>query len=253
MPSVPDSRTMIVMNSLPLPIAAFLAGIVSFLSPCVLPLVPGYVSLISGTNVDGLQEERRGKVFGRVMLSSVMFILGFSIVFVLLGAVATTLGQVTRQYYRAMSYVAGAVIIVFGLHLTGIFKIKALYADKRMHDVKGGSTPWGAFVVGFAFAFGWTPCIGPILATILTFAAAEETVAKGTLLLAVYSLGLAVPFLLTSIGIERFLKFYARFRRHLHTVEVISGVLLIGIGVLIITHRLTILSRYLTFLNRFAQ
>lgn len=241
------------MNSLPLPIAAFLAGIISFLSPCVLPLVPGYVSLISGSNVDGLQEERNGRVFGRVMLSSAMFILGFSIVFVLLGAVATTLGQVTRQYYRAMSYVAGAVIIVFGLHLTGIFKIKALYADKRMHDVKGGSTPWGAFVVGFAFAFGWTPCIGPILATILTFAAAEETVAKGTLLLAVYSLGLAVPFLLTSIGIERFLKFYARFRRHLHTVEVISGALLIAIGLLIITHKLTILSRYLSFLNRFAQ
>jgi len=240
------------MNSLPLPIAAFLAGIVSFLSPCVLPLVPGYVSLISGTTVDGLQERDRG-MFGRVMLSSVMFILGFSIVFIILGAVATSLGQVTRQYYRLLSQIAGVIIIIFGLHLTGILKIKALYSDKRMHQVKGGSTPWGAFVVGFAFAFGWTPCIGPILATILTFAAAEETVAKGTLLLAVYSLGLAVPFLLTSLGIDRFLKFYARFRRHLHTIEVVSGGLLIAIGLLIVTHRFTVLSGYLSFLNRFAQ
>jgi cytochrome c-type biogenesis protein len=240
------------MNSLPLPIAAFLAGIVSFLSPCVLPLVPGYVSLISGTTVDGLQERDRG-MFGRVMISSAMFILGFSIVFIMLGAVATTLGQVTRQYYRLLSQIAGVVIIIFGLHLTGIFKIKALYADKRMHQVKGGSSPWGAFVVGFAFAFGWTPCIGPILATILAFAAAEQTVTKGTLLLAIYSLGLAVPFLLTSLGIDRFLKFYARFRRHLHTIEVISGVLLIGIGVLILAHRLTMLSGYLSFLSRFSQ
>lgn len=240
------------MGTLPLPIAAFVAGILSFLSPCVLPLVPGYVSLISGTTVDGLQERDRS-MFGRVMFSSVMFILGFSIVFILLGAVATTLGQVTRQYYRLLSQIAGVIIIIFGLHLTGIWKIKALYADKRMHAIKGGSTPWGAFVVGFAFAFGWTPCIGPILATILTFAAAEETVAKGTLLLAVYSLGLAVPFLLTSIGIDRFLKFYARFRRHLHTIEVASGVLLIAIGLLIVTHRFTVLSGYLSFLNRFAQ
>jgi cytochrome c-type biogenesis protein len=240
------------VNSLPLPIAAFVAGIISFLSPCVLPLVPGYVSLISGTTIDGLQERDRS-MFGRVMLSSVMFVMGFSIVFILLGAVATTLGQVTRQYYRLLSQVAGVIIIIFGLHLTGIWKIKALYSDKRMHAVKGGSTPWGAFVVGFAFAFGWTPCIGPILATILTFAAAEQTVAKGTFLLAVYSLGLAVPFLLTSIGIDRFLKFYARFRRHLHTIEVASGVLLMAIGILIVSHRFTILSGYLSFLNRFAQ
>lgn len=239
------------MSSIPLPIAAFAAGVLSFLSPCVLPLVPGYVSLISGTTVDGMQEPQHG-LMRRVMLSSVMFILGFSIVFIALGAVATTLGQVTRQYYPLLTRVAGVVIIIFGLHLTGIFKIKALYADKRMHSVKGGSTPWGAFVVGFAFAFGWTPCIGPILATILAFAAAEDTVMKGTLLLAVYSLGLAVPFLLTSVGIDRFLTFYSRFRRHLHTIEVVSGVLLIAIGLLIVTRHFTMLSGYLSFLNKFA-
>lgn len=239
------------MSTIPLPIAAFLAGVLSFLSPCVLPLVPGYVSLISGTTVDGIQGQNQ-RLLRQVMFSSAMFILGFSIVFIALGAVATTLGQVTRQYYPLLTRIAGVVIIVFGLHLTGIWKIKALYADKRMHSVKGGSTPWGAFLVGFAFAFGWTPCIGPILATILAFAAAEETVLKGTLLLAVYSLGLAVPFLLTSIGIDRFLRFYARFRRHLHAIEVASGVLLIVVGLLIVTRHFTVLSGYLSFLNRFA-
>lgn len=239
------------MSSIPLPVAAFVAGVLSFLSPCVLPLVPGYVSLISGTTVDAVQEQQRG-LMRRVMLSSLMFILGFSIVFIALGAVATTLGQVTNMYRPVLTVVAGGVIILFGLHLTGIFKIKALYSDKRMHSVRGGSTPWGSFVVGFAFAFGWTPCIGPILATILYFAYSEATVIKGILLLAVYSAGLAVPFLLTSLLIDRFLKFYGRFRRHLHTVEVVSGVLLIAIGLLVLTNKFTVLSGYLAFLNRFA-
>lgn len=233
------------------PLAAFLAGILSFLSPCVLPLVPGYVSLISGTSVDALTAPAQ-RLTRRVMLSSVMFILGFSVVFVALGAVATSVGQLTRQYYPLLTRIAGGIIIVFGLHLTGIWKIKALYADKRLHDVKGGSSAAGAFVIGFAFAFGWTPCIGPILAAILALAAAEETVLKGVVLLAVYSAGLAVPFLLTSLGIDRFLAFYGRFRRHLHAVEVVSGVLLIAIGVLILTRHFTLLSGYLSFLNRFA-
>lgn len=239
------------MAHLPLPIAAFLAGLLSFLSPCVLPLVPGYVSLISGVGAEGL-EASDNRLLRTVMLNSVMFILGFSLVFISLGAVATEVGQLTRQYYPILTRVAGIVIILFGLHLTGIFKINALYADKRMHGIKGSSTAAGAFAVGFAFAFGWTPCIGPILATILAFAATEDSVAKGTALLAVYSAGLAVPFLLTSLGIDRFLQFYARFRRHLHAVEVASGVLLIAIGALIVTRHFTILSAWLSFLNRFA-
>lgn len=239
------------MSSLPLPIAAFLAGVLSFLSPCVLPLVPGYVSLISGTSVEDLRTQER-RLLGSVMRNSAMFILGFSIVFVLLGAVATSLGQLTRSYYPILTRVAGVVIIIFGLHLTGIWKIKALYADKRMHDVKGNSTALGSFLVGFAFAFGWTPCIGPILATILAIAGSEDTVMKGVLLLAVYSAGLAVPFLLTSLGIDRFLGFYGRFRRHLHTVEVVSGVLLIAIGALVLTRHFTVLASYLSWLNRFS-
>lgn len=239
------------MHNLPLPLAAFLAGLLSFLSPCVLPLVPGYVSLISGASVEELQTPQR-RMFRTVMLHSLTFVLGFSIVFIALGAVATGVGQVFNQYHSLLSKIAGVIVIIFGLHLTGILKIKALYADKRLHDVKGGSSAVGSFAVGFAFAFGWTPCIGPILATILVLAGAQETVWKGIILLAVYSLGLAVPFLLTSLGVDRFLAFYGRFRRHLHTVEVLSGVLLIAIGVLIFLNNLRLLSGYLTFLNRFA-
>ena len=241
------------MSGTSIPITtAFVAGLLSFLSPCVLPLVPGYISLISGTGAETLEIASNRRVLRTVMVNSITFIIGFSIVFIMLGAGATVLGQVVGRFRRDLTFVAGLVIIVFGLHLTGLLKIKALYADKRMHDVKGGSSPLGAFLVGFAFAFGWTPCIGPILAGILTLAAAEETVTKGMALLAVYSAGLAVPFLLTSLGVDRFLAFYSRFRRHLHAVEVVSGVLLIVIGALVLTGRFTVLSGYLSFLNRFA-
>src|SRR4051812_23865171 len=234
------------MGNLPLPLAAFVAGLVSFLSPCVLPLVPGYVSLISGVGVEELKDQE-ASLFRKVMLNSLAFILGFSIVFITLGAISTEIGQLAAQYKSMMARIAGAVIILFGLHLTGIFRIKALYADKRLHNVKGGSTAWGAFVIGFAFAFGWTPCVGPILAVILGFAAAQDSVSKGIVLLAIYSLGLAVPFLLTSLGIERFLKFYSRFRTHMHAVEVASGVLLIALGGLLVFGRFTLISNYLSF------
>src|SRR6058998_907939 len=236
------------MSTLPLPIAAFMAGLVSFLSPCVLPLVPGYVSLISGVGVEELKTQE-ASLLRKVMLNSLAFIAGFSIVFVTLGAISTEVGQLAAQYKAVLARVAGVLIVVFGLHLTGIMRIKALYADKRLHSVKGGSTAWGAFVIGFAFAFGWTPCVGPILSVILGFAAAQDSVAKGIFLLAVYSLGLAVPFLLTSLGIERFLKFYSRFRTHMHALEVVSGVLLIALGGLLVFGRFTLISNYLSFLN----
>jgi cytochrome c-type biogenesis protein len=239
------------MTNLPLPIAAFLAGLVSFLSPCVLPLVPGYVSLISGVGVEELKVQEAG-IFRKLMLNSIAFIIGFSIVFITLGAISTEVGQLAARYKSTLAEVAGVVIILFGLHLTGILRINALYADKRLHSVKGGSTPWGAFAIGFAFAFGWTPCVGPILAVILGFAAAQNSVSKGVLLLTIYSLGLAVPFLLTALGIERFLKFYGGFRRHMHAVEVVSGGLLIALGVLLVFGKFTLLSHYFSFLNRFA-
>jgi len=239
------------MTSLPLPIAAFLAGLVSFLSPCVLPLVPGYVSLISGVGVEQLKTQE-SHLLRKVMLNSVAFILGFSVVFIALGAVATEVSQMLARYRSTLAQIAGVVIILFGLHLTGVFKIKALYTDARLHQVKGGSTAWGAFVIGFAFAFGWTPCVGPVLTVILTFAAAQDSITKGVMLLAIYSLGLAVPFLVTALGVERFLKFYSRFRAHMHAIEVASGALLIALGVLLVLGRFTIISNYLSFLNRFA-
>jgi cytochrome c-type biogenesis protein len=239
------------MSSLPLPIGVFIAGIVSFLSPCVLPLVPGYISLISGASMEELQSKDR-KLLNTVLLHSLMFILGFTVVFVMLGAVATGVGQMVREYKKPLTWVAGAVVIIFGLHLTGIFKIKALYADKRIHSIKGGKSPIGAFLVGFAFAFGWTPCLGPYLSIILGFAGNSETATKGVLLLWVYSLGLAVPFLLTSLALDRFMVFYGRFRRYLQAWEIGSGVVLIVLGVLILTRRFTVLSSYLGFLNRFS-
>lgn len=232
------------------PIAAFLAGIVSFLSPCVLPLVPGYVSLISGSTAEELEHgSGKQRLMASVMFKSMMFILGFSVVFISLGAAATKIGQLTKSYHSILSVVAAAVIILFGLHLVGLFEIKALYSDKRMHSVGSTGTAWGAFAVGFAFAFGWTPCIGPVLSAILTLAASRGTVSQGIWLLAVYSLGLAVPFLLTSLFIERFLAFYTRFRQHLRKVEIVSGVFLIIVGLLIGFNKFTLFNQYFGFLN----
>jgi len=239
------------MTTLPLPLAAFVAGLISFLSPCVLPLVPGYVSLISGAGIEELKSTD-GHLLRKVMLNSAAFIIGFSLVFVTLGAISTEVGQFLAQYKSLLARIAGAVIILFGLHLTGIFQIKALLADTRLHTLKGGASPWGAFVIGFAFAFGWTPCVGPILAVVLGFAAAQDTVWKGIFLLAIYSAGLAVPFLITSFGIERFLKFYNRFKFHMHAVEVASGGLLIVLGILLVMGKFTVMARYFSFLNRFA-
>ncbi len=232
-------------------IAAFVAGLFSFLSPCVLPLVPGYLSMISGVGLEELKTPQ-AHLMRRVMVNSIVFIIGFSVVFVALGLAATGVGQVLGMYKHTLARVAGVVIILFGLHLTGIFKIKALYTDARLHNVKGSSTPLGAFVIGFAFAFGWTPCLGPILSGILAVAAEQSTLVKGALLLAVYSLGLAMPFLFTALLMERFLKFYSRFRSHMHALEVASGALLIALGVLLVIGRFTLISNWLSFLNRFA-
>src|SRR5260370_22910761 len=217
------------LSSLPLPLAAFMAGVISCLSPWVLPLVPGYVSLICGAGVEELKAPQ-GQLMRRVMVNSIGFILGFSVVFVTLGAISTEIGQMAARYKHTLSIVAGVVIIIFGLHLTGIFKIKALYTDARLHGVKGSSTPIGAFVVGFAFAFGWTPCLGPILTVLLTLAGEQDTLVKGIVLLGVYSLGLAVPFLLTSVLMERFLKFYSRFCSPMHVLGGARGGLMIALG-----------------------
>lgn len=207
--------------------------------------------MISGAGVEELKSPE-AQLMRRVMVNSAGFILGFSVVFVTLGAISTEVGQLAARYKHTLSIVAGVVIIIFGLHLTGIFKIKALYTDARLHGVKGSSSVVGAFVIGFAFAFGWTPCLGPILSVILGFASQEDTLVKGVILLSVYSLGLAVPFLLTSLLMERFLKFYSRFRSHMHALEVLSGAFMIALGVLLVIGRFTLISSWLSFLNRFA-
>jgi cytochrome c-type biogenesis protein len=232
---------------------AFAAGLISFLSPCVLPLVPGYISIISGFSLDQLKEETQKSALTRsVVLSSIMFIIGFSITFISLGASATWLGQVLVTRMVLLRQLASIVLIIFGLHLMGIFKINFLYRDKRFHNVGKPKGAAGALLLGLAFAFGWTPCIGPILAGILTMASTKQDVSQGVVLLSVYSLGLGIPFLLTSLGINKFLAFYSRFKRHFHAVEVLSGVLVIAVGLLILTDNLSRFASWFTFLNRFA-
>ena len=231
---------------------AFLAGIVSFLSPCVLPLVPGYISMLSGASMEELKAGATAGVMQRVMRNSVAFVAGFSVVFVALGASATEVGNFLATEKRLFNIIAGVIIIVFGLHLTGLVKIPFLYREARVQTGAPRRGLAGSFLIGFAFAFGWTPCIGPILAGILAVAATRDTVFQGMFLLAVYSAGLAIPFLLAGLGLGGFVKFYGRFRKHLQAVEVASGVLLIALGILIAFNKFTLLSGYLTFLNRFS-
>jgi cytochrome c-type biogenesis protein len=239
-----------VTQGLSIPVA-FVAGVVSFLSPCVLPLVPGYISMLSGATIEELKADTGGTLVARIFRNSVAFVIGFSVVFIILGASATWVGKFLLAQRTLFNIVAGIIIIVFGLHLTGLIKIPFLYREARMNTGAPRRGLLGSFVLGFAFAFGWTPCIGPILTAILSLAAIRETVFQGMFLLAVYSAGLAIPFLLTGLGLSQFMKFYGGFRKHLQVVEVISGVLLIGIGVLMAFNKLTFLSGYLGFLNRF--
>jgi cytochrome c-type biogenesis protein len=233
--------------------AAFIAGVLSFISPCVLPLIPGYLSFVSGVTLD----EMRGTGTGgaaiapagarrRAVIMSVAFVLGFSLVFISLGASATAIGSLLMEHLSLLGKIAGVVIILFGLHMMGVLKIAWLYNEKRMQTSGKPAGFFGAMLVGVAFAFGWTPCIGPILAAILAVAATQESVGEGVKLLAVYSAGLGVPFIATSLAINRFFAASARIRKHYHTIEVVSGVLLVVVGVLIFTNRFTVIAQLLT-------
>jgi cytochrome c-type biogenesis protein len=185
-------------------------------------------------------------VRGQVLITSLFFVLGFSLVFVSLGASATVLGQFLMERLTLLGKIAGVVLIIFGLHTMGVFRIGWLLQEKRIQTSNKPVGYFGAMVVGIAFAFGWTPCIGPILAAILTVASAQESIGEGIRLLAVYSAGLGIPFLLTALAIDKFFAAFARIRRHYHAIEVVSGVLMVVIGVLIFTNRFTIIAQYLT-------
>ena len=225
-------------------IAAFVAGFLSFISPCVLPLIPGYISFISGASLDDMRAGH-GAARRQVLLSSLAFVLGFSLVFIALGASATAIGRFVFDKQPILSKIAGALIIVFGLHMMGVFRLGFLDTEKRAQARRKPAGPLGALLVGIAFAFGWTPCIGPILAGILVVAGSRDTIGEGVLLLAIYSAGLGVPFLLTSMAIDRFFSVAAAIRRHYHAIELTSGGLLVAIGVLIFTGQLTVIVRYL--------
>src|SRR5918993_1014682 len=217
-------------------LAAFAAGFLSFISPCVLPLIPGYISFISGLTLEEMQgggaaaasTSRR-----HVLLASLAFVLGFTVIFVAAGASATAIGRFLYEQAPIVEKIAGTLLVIFGLHMMGVFRIRLLENDKRIHTQKKPAGPLGAFLVGTAFAFAWTPCIGPILGGILGLAASRESVSEGMQMLAMYSLGLGVPFLLTSVAINQFFSAAARIRRHYHAIEMISGGLLIVVGLLI--------------------
>ena len=223
---------------------AFLGGLLSFASPCVLPLVPPYLCYIAGVSLDELTAVDRGAA-RRVMGASAAFVAGFATVFVLLGATASVLGRFVAEHLPTLSIVAGVAIIIMGLHFLGVFRIGLLAREARVQVERKPPGPIGAYVMGLAFAFGWTPCIGPVLAAILLVAGSTETVASGAGLLAVYALGMGVPFLLAAAFARPFLRVMGRFRRHLGTVERIMGGLLVVTGLLFLTGQMTTMSFWL--------
>jgi cytochrome c-type biogenesis protein len=225
--------------------AALIAGLVSFLSPCVLPLVPPYLIYLTGATIEHVENDESAAASRRaVMISAVLFVLGFATVFVMLGASASLIGQWMRAWSAELAVVAGIVIIVMGLHFLGLTRISLLMRDGRLPIPKPVGL-WGAYVMGLAFAFGWTPCIGPILAAILSIAAAESTVTKGAGLLAVYSAGLGIPFLIAAVMIEQFSAVFARMKGHLLTIERAMGVLMIVTGVGFLTGAVSSVSIWL--------
>jgi cytochrome c-type biogenesis protein len=226
-------------------LAALIAGIVSFLSPCVLPLVPPYLVYLAGASLERLADaEAKPRVRRETVTAAALFVLGFATVFVALGASASAVGTLIRAYSGPLSIVAGVVILAMGLHFLGITPIAFLMREKRV-EVSKPIGLWGAYVMGLCFAFGWTPCIGPILAAILAVAASEQTVARGAGLLAVYSLGLGIPFLIAAFAVEPFAAFLARFKTHMRRVEQAMGALLVLTGIAFLTGSINVMSVWL--------
>ena len=230
-------------------VIAFGAGLISFLSPCVLPLIPGYISFISGASLNELLANKKINI-----IPLILFTLGFSFVFIMFGAAASYLGQVLLQNSQTLRIIAGLIIVIFSLQLIGIVNIGFLNFEKKIYTKKNNNM-WFSFIIGMAFGFGWTPCIGPILGSILALASTEETVFKAIILLSFYSLGLAIPFILSGYLMQRFLMFSKNFKKNINLVTKSGGVILLITGVLILTNQLQILGyyilNYLPFLQNF--
>jgi cytochrome c-type biogenesis protein len=223
--------------------AALLAGLLSFVSPCVLPIVPPYLAWLAGVSFDELRDEAPGaEQRRRVIIAAFAFVLGFATVFIALGATASVIGKTIAQYFDTLAIVAGVLIIIMGLHFLGVFRIGMLYREARVQVDRKPAGPLGAYVIGLAFAFGWTPCVGPVLAAILFIAGSEGTALRGAALLGAYSLGIGIPFLLAAIFASRFLGWAARFKKHMRKVEMAMGGLLVLTGILFITGQMSAIS-----------
>ena len=219
---------------------AFGAGFISFLSPCVLPLIPGYISYISGESLGDIVEKQK-----KVILKTVLFSLGFSLVFISFGATASLIGNILLENSNTLRIIAGIIIIIFSLQLIGILNLNFLNREKRFQTKNYSNNLFFPVLVGAAFGFGWTPCIGPVLGSILTLAAVESSIGKGIILLSFYSLGLAIPFILSGYGISKFLAFSKNFRKNIKIVSITGGVILLITGILILTNKLQALGYFI--------
>ena len=219
---------------------AFGAGLISFLSPCVLPLIPGYISYISGESLGDIVEKQK-----KILLKTILFSLGFSLVFISFGATASFVGNLLLEYSNSLRIVAGLIIIIFSLQLIGILNLNFLNKEKRIYTKNYSNNLFFPLMVGAAFGFGWTPCIGPVLGSILALAATESSIGKGILLLSFYSLGLAIPFVLSGYGISKFLEFSKNFKKNIRRISILGGIILLITGVLIITNKLQMIGYFL--------
>ena len=220
---------------------SFFAGFVSFLSPCVLPLIPGYISFINGTTLENLEDKKKNFIFKETLL----FTLGFSVVFISLGATATFFGSLIFKYSTFFTYFVGIVIIFFSLNMIGILQLRLLNQELKYHFHNQITKPYMSFLVGIGFGFGWSPCIGPILGSVLALASLETTITKGIILLLIYSIGLAIPVILSGLFITKFLIFSKKTRMHIIKIQKVSGYILLITGVLIVTGKLQTLGYYL--------
>ena len=225
---------------------ALVAGLLSFVSPCVLPIVPPYLAWLAGISFDDLKSETPGaEQRRRVIVAAIAFVLGFATVFIALGATASVVGKTIAQYFDALAIIAGILIIAMGLHFLGVFRIGMLYREARVQVDRKPAGPLGAYVMGLAFAFGWTPCVGPVLAAILFIAGSEGTALRGAALLGAYSLGIGIPFILAAAFASRFLGWAARFKKHMRKIEMAMGGLLVVTGMLFITGQMSAISYWL--------